>query len=840
MRTTSQLKIHNSQSTLLPLLPRILLALAILAYAIYFSDLTLTRYYAFEARALDLGNFDQAIWNTAHGRWFHLTNQQGIVNRLSLHVEPILIPISWLYWIHSGPETLLVLQSIVVASGALPLFAFGCLKLQREKWGGEWLALTFAVAFLLNPSMQAANWLEFHAVTLAPTFILAALYFLHAERPGWFALFAILAASCKEEIALLIFMIGLYALFVLRQRRLGIITMALALTWAFLAVFVIQNFFAAGNIHWGRYAYLGDGPLQMVTALLTQPGTILAQLQAANALSYVLRMLIPVALLALPAPELLLLALPSLAINLLADFSPMHQVDTLIYAAPIVPFVMVAGVVGAERLLGWVAGLREEGKKKRARVATLLLMLLTGTFSVVNNAFYGYLPWGGNYLPLTVTEHHRNAAEIIAQIPPQAKVSAQDRLNPHVSSRETVYWFPRVDDADTIFLDVVGPAWPQHPSDLRQSVDALLESGFAISAARDGYLLLQKNAPEEGIIGREIARLPDAFYSAWHEPNFVPQNDVDILFGDALRLRDVRVGRDRYGELVVSLFWQMQKPIEREIRFQIAYLDEDWNELHSSQFYPPTATLWYPTTLWKMNNGLRSVDVTGSDTGAEAIVVQTLPWTLEAERFTLLLGLYEAGDSGNELNWQRGKRLPITQEEPRFPVHRSERWVRLGGYEKSAAGEWQKIALDGSTPSAKLDARFGEAIVLEGVDITQNKLAAGESLDFTLHWRSVAPKTTPMEEEYTAFVHLLDAEDNLVAQLDWQPHDRIGRLPTSMWRTGVPVVDSQQLPLPATLPPGEYRLIGGLYRLSDGVRLPVDGTDARPGDVVEIAVIQIE
>ena len=50
--------------------------------------------------------------------------------------------------------------------------------------------------------------------------------------------------------------------------------------------------------------------------------------------------------LALLAPEVLLLALPSLAINLLADFSPMHQVDTLIYAAPIVPFVMIAAVYG--------------------------------------------------------------------------------------------------------------------------------------------------------------------------------------------------------------------------------------------------------------------------------------------------------------------------------------------------------------------------------------------------------------------------------------------------------------------------------------------------------------
>ena len=61
-------------------------------------------------------------------------------------------------------------------------------------------------------------------------------------------------------------------------------------------------------------------------------------------------MLLPVGFTALLAPEVLLLALPSLAINLLADFSPMHQVTTLIYAAPMVPFVMLAAVMGVARV----------------------------------------------------------------------------------------------------------------------------------------------------------------------------------------------------------------------------------------------------------------------------------------------------------------------------------------------------------------------------------------------------------------------------------------------------------------------------------------------------------
>jgi hypothetical protein len=71
--------------------PLALLALAVLLYAAYFSHLTLLRYHAFEARALDLGNLNQAIWNTAHGDWFRLTNQERRPHqppRLSRRADP--------------------------------------------------------------------------------------------------------------------------------------------------------------------------------------------------------------------------------------------------------------------------------------------------------------------------------------------------------------------------------------------------------------------------------------------------------------------------------------------------------------------------------------------------------------------------------------------------------------------------------------------------------------------------------------------------------------------------------------------------------------------------------
>ncbi|RMF02657.1 MAG: DUF2079 domain-containing protein, partial [Chloroflexi bacterium] len=78
---------------------RIFLALLIAGYAIFFSVQLLLHYYSFGSRALDLGNMGQAIWNTSRGNLFHQTNQPGATSRLSLHVEPILLPVSLLYLI---------------------------------------------------------------------------------------------------------------------------------------------------------------------------------------------------------------------------------------------------------------------------------------------------------------------------------------------------------------------------------------------------------------------------------------------------------------------------------------------------------------------------------------------------------------------------------------------------------------------------------------------------------------------------------------------------------------------------------------------------------------------
>ncbi|GIK41188.1 MAG: hypothetical protein BroJett011_50210 [Chloroflexota bacterium] len=127
---------------------------------------------------------------------------------------------------------------------------------------------------------------------------------------------------------------------------------------------------------------------------------------------------------------------------------------------------------------------------------------------------------------------------------------------------------------------------------------------------------------------------------------------------------------------------------------------------------------------------------------------------------------------------------------------------------------------------------FGNSSQLKliGYDGPPTTLAAGGPLPVTLYWQAIAE----MKTDYTVFVQLLNDAGQVVAQVDSQP--LAGAAPTTTWLPGEILTDPYTLTLPANLPPGGYRLIGGLYDAATGARLPV----AAGGDFVELSLFTVK
>jgi hypothetical protein len=106
------------------------------------------------------------------------------------------------------------------------------------------------------------------------------------------------------------------------------------------------------------------------------------------------------------------------------------------------------------------------------------------------------------------------------------------------------------------------------------------------------------------------------------------------------------------------------------------------------------------------------------------------------------------------------------------------------------------------------------------------RLRSGDALALPLRWRAL----TALSEDYSVFVHLSLPGEAPLAQSD-------GPLQTSTWLEGQQMLDRRALLLPPGTPPGRYTVNVGLYRPSDGTRLPLDragNQDALPLGYVEV------
>jgi hypothetical protein len=126
-----------------------------------------------------------------------------------------------------------------------------------------------------------------------------------------------------------------------------------------------------------------------------------------------------------------------------------------------------------------------------------------------------------------------------------------------------------------------------------------------------------------------------------------------------------------------------------------------------------------------------------------------------------------------------------------------------------------------------VDALFEDGIRLTdaALDPLPDALAPGETLTVTLYWQA---ESTPLDD-YTLFLHLLDADGNLVAQQDAPP---LPAFPTSTWAAGDRFVTTHTLTSPADSS-APYRLYAGLYRWPSLERLAVTqgGVEARDREV---------
>ncbi|MCS7221182.1 MAG: DUF2079 domain-containing protein [Anaerolineae bacterium] len=782
----------------------------ILAYTAGFSVLSIRPHLALKTHMADLGQMDLAIWNTAHGRFVQEIKGEQISTRLTDHVEPIFALVSLVFWVWDDVRALLVLQSAVIALGAWPVYQMARARLRAlvaERWVSA-AGIAFALVYLLFPALEAANLAEFHAAPLAVLPILLALWYTEQGRWVRFTVASLVVAAVKEEMALLSFLLGVWAMMRAGGRWAGLVVACISLAWFGVAVFVIIPAHAAPvygeaqSVYFQRYGALGDSATDIARSLITKPALVWAIITEPARLRYLGGLLASVGGLALLGPELLLLSAPILAANLLSAY-PAQYSGELHYSAPLVPYFVVAAIVGTARA---VQGLSRRWQPALALGLVLGWLLL---WSVGYHRVKGWTPLGGEFRWPEITEHHRLAERFFRQIPSDAPVSVTTALYPHLSHRERIYKFPALGDAAYVLLEVNGTT-DMHPADLRRRFDELLASRrFCIRDAADGYVLLGPPAQTCA------SQLPDEFFS-FARGRQSPTYPTFVDFAGLLTFRGYDIVDDGKRRLTQArTYWEALQPLPEGLSLWPFFVTADGHVAEDPSQRPPVATLWYPPERWRPG---------------EIIVVETVPWFLP-DRWALAVAVYRRS-SGTSSQPNR-VRLPVVSSYGARVFEGT--WAVFPPFVRE--GRRLRLLTESDWPARwKGDHALsvGTAIELAGARVPP-QAKVGEPLLFDLLWRVVEP----IGRDYTVFVHLRDGEGQTVAQADATPA-WFGPAPTTGWQTGWQP-DAHRLELPADLPTGEYTLVIGLYDPVTGERLPVrDVAGGDAGNEIRLATVRIQ
>ncbi|MCB0129722.1 MAG: DUF2079 domain-containing protein, partial [Caldilineaceae bacterium] len=546
-------------------------------------------------------------------------------------------------------------------------------------------------------------------------------------------------------------------------------------------------------------------------------------------------LLAPFGLLALLAPEVLILALPVLLANLLSAY-PAQYYGEFHYSAPLMPYVAVAATVAVSRL--WRVAMRHTQQSSgsfqhmsasgagvmaiasfftnaRTTLRPLLTILLCAWLVGWATASYlnqGRGPLAARVDPTPITAHHRLLTQFTRQIPPDAAVTATAAVHPHVSHRRYVYQFPmgvdgdkegHLGNAEWALLDVTTNT-DMAPGDLWARVDAMLAGAWGVVDGADGFLLLQRGAQNKEIPSSfyDFARMPLASTGASTDAvPTAPLTLVDVTVHDWPRWRQTTL----IGKWLVGTTFD---PARHEPRLDVN--SPAGQRMIGITDVTPPALIWYPPTQWQPGDIVTitslhlylpgTFGIVTDSAALQADIVSAAPETTQAAPDTTQAApaneFVRGIDDMTAVNaYQRSSRDQLKALS-----------LQAAGGQSVWPVTQEDMAQLNPFVTARLRQADGATLGLRA-QLASSAAWPGKAIDVGLQWQDAAA----WPEQVSVFVHLRRADANM-AQNDGQPRYFVVYAPAEQLAAKGRANDWRQLIVPDDAQFGEtWQVVVGLY-----------------------------
>jgi uncharacterized membrane protein len=471
-----------------------------LIYTAVFSAFSILRHLSSIYGDPDLGLFNQSFYTTAFcGKIFYNTFEGG--SHFCRHNSPIFFLLLPFYRLAPSLITLLILQTAAIAAGAVPVY------LMARNRMGESAGHTFAILYLLYHPLHGVNYDQFNDVCFAIAPLLAAVYFYTVRRNfGICWLFLALALMAKEDVSFTVSFFGLYVIYdgiasarsgalTPQQRNVNILQGAFMVCAGFLYLMfslyvVIPHFnppYDNYNYFSERYGYFGKNMAEVLQSVLLHPFRTMRYLLVWPKVSFFLETLAPLAFLSLLNLPLFLVATPTYAIDLLSNFSAMHNSGSR-YPSLLIPFIFASAIMGLSKFL-------ERKSEEERPAAYRKIIVYPIVFTILSTLLLNPSPFriGWQFIP-KVSEHQKTVLKMLREIPPQASLSTQVNIYQHASYRLNCYaWY--CEGTEYIILDPANEWYDRIAPGWSATIEKLVKEGkYEMIKECDGVQIYRKKS----------------------------------------------------------------------------------------------------------------------------------------------------------------------------------------------------------------------------------------------------------------------------------------------------------------------------------------------------------